>query len=114
MTILKVQSCLKLGNLLFLLLLVNMSSTCPRSFVSLLPYSFSSCYVPPSYIFVALLFSPQVEQQTEAQPQESFQTDSGPVEYAMEQERRLVEEITTPGGIKPAPPRDSLNNFISR
>jgi hypothetical protein len=31
-----------------------------------------------------------------------------------EQERRLVDDITAPGGIKAAPPRDSLNKFISR
>ena len=79
--------------------------------------------ISPSYMFVALsllcpfsfsLFSPQVQQQAEAQPQDTSQTDSGPVEHAMEQERRLVEEITAPGGIKPAPPRDALNNFIIR
>ena len=31
-----------------------------------------------------------------------------------EQERRLVDDITAPGGVKAAPPRDSLNRFISR
>ena len=31
-----------------------------------------------------------------------------------EQERRLVDDITAPGGVKAAPPRDSLNKFISR
>ena len=31
-----------------------------------------------------------------------------------EQECRLVDDITAPGGIKAAPPRDSLNSFISR
>ena len=31
-----------------------------------------------------------------------------------EQERMLVDDITAPGGVKAAPPRDSLNKFISR
>ena len=31
-----------------------------------------------------------------------------------EQERRLVEEITAPGGVRAAPPRESLNTFINR
>ena len=31
-----------------------------------------------------------------------------------EQERKLVDDITAPGGIKAAPPRDSLNRFIAR
>lgn len=31
-----------------------------------------------------------------------------------EQERLLVEEITAPGGVKAAPPRESLNAFINR
>eukprot|EP00731_Ephydatia_muelleri_P028429 Em0020g73a len=31
-----------------------------------------------------------------------------------EQERLLVEEITAPGGVRAAPPRDVLNNFITR
>ena len=31
-----------------------------------------------------------------------------------EQERLLVEEITAPGGVRAAPPRESLNAFINR
>lgn len=31
-----------------------------------------------------------------------------------EQERLLVEEITAPGGVRAAPPRESLNTFINR
>lgn len=31
-----------------------------------------------------------------------------------EQERLLVEEITAPGGVRAAPPRDRLNAFIAR
>ena len=31
-----------------------------------------------------------------------------------EQERRLVEEITTPGGVRAAPPRERLNAFVNR
>ena len=31
-----------------------------------------------------------------------------------EQERLLVEEITAPGGVRAAPPRESLNTFITR
>ena len=31
-----------------------------------------------------------------------------------EQERRLVEEITAPGGVKAAPPREVLAAFITR
>ena len=31
-----------------------------------------------------------------------------------EQERRLVDDITAPGGVKAAPPRDTLSTFISR
>ena len=31
-----------------------------------------------------------------------------------EQERRLVDDITAPGGVRAAPPRESLNTFITR
>ena len=31
-----------------------------------------------------------------------------------EQERRLVEEITAPGGVRAAPPRERLNAFVNR
>ena len=31
-----------------------------------------------------------------------------------EQERKLVEDITTPGGIRVAPPKEDLVRFISR
>ena len=31
-----------------------------------------------------------------------------------EQERLLVEEITAPGGVRAAPPRESLNTFVNR
>ncbi len=31
-----------------------------------------------------------------------------------EQERRLVEGITAPGGVRAAPPKDSMNTFINR
>ena len=31
-----------------------------------------------------------------------------------EQERLLVEEITAPGGVRAAPPRERLNAFINR
>lgn len=31
-----------------------------------------------------------------------------------EQEQRLVDEITAPGGVKIAPPKESLNRFVAR
>lgn len=35
-------------------------------------------------------------------------------ESSIEQEQRLVDDITAPGGVRAAPPRDTLNKFISR
>ncbi len=35
-------------------------------------------------------------------------------EVSTEQERRLVDEITAPGGVKAAPPREMLASFINR
>lgn len=33
---------------------------------------------------------------------------------SIEQEQRLVDDITAPGGVRAAPPRESLNAFITR
>ncbi len=47
--------------------------------------------------------------------EEASQSDSLALEaISTEQERRLVDEITTPGGIKAAPPREMLASFVSR
>jgi hypothetical protein len=32
----------------------------------------------------------------------------------IEQEQKLVDDITAPGGVRAAPPRESLNKFITR
>lgn len=39
---------------------------------------------------------------------------SGYEQSSIEQEQRLVDEITAPGGVRAAPPRESLNKFITR
>lgn len=33
---------------------------------------------------------------------------------SIEQEQRLVDDITAPGGVRAAPPRESLNKFVAR
>ena len=35
-------------------------------------------------------------------------------ESSTEQEQRLVDEITAPGGVKIAPPKENLNRFVAR
>ena len=35
-------------------------------------------------------------------------------EESTEQERLLVEEITAPGGVRAAPPKERLNAFVNR
>lgn len=46
---------------------------------------------------------------------EEPQNDSQDLEaVSTEQEKRLVDEITAPGGVRAAPPREMLSSFVSR
>ena len=56
----------------------------------------------------------RTEQVQEEEPQNGHQDLADVEATSTEQERRLVEEITAPGGIKVAPPRELLTVFVTR
>ncbi|CAI8016846.1 hypothetical protein GBAR_LOCUS10307 [Geodia barretti] len=59
---------------------------------------------------------PPVFEETAAQPEQHYPSlaIAESEDRNTEQERRLVDDITAPGGVKAAPPRDTLSTFISR